>query len=295
MHCACAATDCLRSGLQSGSAPYTTVAEVLRLNRDQGAQRPASARRSLTGAARRRLGASSMAGEDAADAIDVDAAVDYPAIVDAEAAAPNPPDMDNRQLTDLYKTISASSWSVPVEDSAGLDHCVRDAVDALEAGVDDKSEKCQHFYQSVLTMAFERLMTERAVKGWNHNTQQNVFARTEQFIQFYVRPRPCLPIGCPRIAGADTAGCPAPLQTGSEAGVERPSPRLRAGRLERMLREPEPRLQDVLGRRQLFPQQERRQCLVLPTRVRPRPRPRPLATCCVRVRAPAQISHGCVY
>ena len=71
--------------------------------------------------------------EDVANAIDVDAAADNPAIVDAEAAAPNPPDMDNRQLTDLYKTISASSWSVPVEDSAGLDHCVRDAVEQRQA------------------------------------------------------------------------------------------------------------------------------------------------------------------
>jgi hypothetical protein len=41
--------------------------------------------------------------EDVADAFDVDAAVDDPAIVDAEAVAPNPPDMDNRELTDLHE------------------------------------------------------------------------------------------------------------------------------------------------------------------------------------------------
>jgi hypothetical protein len=40
-----------------------------------------------------------------ANAIDVDAAVDNPAIVDAEAAAPNPPDMDNRELTDMHERI----------------------------------------------------------------------------------------------------------------------------------------------------------------------------------------------
>lgn len=66
-----------------------------------------------------------MAGEDAADAIDVDAAEDYPAIVDAEAVGEGggapAPDLESRDLTELYKTLSASSWSVPVEERALLD------------------------------------------------------------------------------------------------------------------------------------------------------------------------------
>lgn len=75
-----------------------------------------------------------------------------------------------------------------MEDRALLDNCLRDALDALRADNDNKSDRCQHFYQVVLPMAFEKLMTEKAVRGWNNATQQNVFARTEQFIQFFVRP-----------------------------------------------------------------------------------------------------------
>ncbi len=75
---------------------------------------------------------------------------------------------------------------MPVEDRALLDSCLHDAVTALRAdSADNKSDRCQHFYQVVLPLAFEKLMTEKAVRGWNHNTQQNVFARTEQFLQFF--------------------------------------------------------------------------------------------------------------
>ena len=176
-----------------------------------------------------------MAGEDANSAISLDDGdgEEYPAIVDAETAEPTPPDMVHRDLSDLYKTISANSWSVPVEGQSGLDRCVQQATAAMEAGADDTSERCQHFYQQVLTMAFERLMTEKAVKGWNIITQKNVFQRTEQFIVFYVsatpppRCAPCAPAARLRSweirSHAACACCGSPAATAAAARARSPA------------------------------------------------------------------------
>lgn len=141
--------------------------------------------------------------------------------------------------------------------------CLRDAAEAVRADVDSKSERCQHFYQAVLPLAFEKLMTEKAVRGWNHTTQSNVFARTEQFLLFFVSSQ-CRCSSLP--AHADIPVLPVCGAPGGEAGAQ-PRPWRGTGGLERLLRKPEPRVQDVSGRGEPVPRQELAELLVLPGRV----------------------------
>lgn len=105
------------------------------------------------------------------------------------------PDLEAEDLEELYKSISQPSWSVPVEKGKQLDCCLKQALQALLAdSADNKSLRCQYFYQTVLPLAFNKLMEEPAVRNWNQTTHQNVFDRTEQFLEFFVRfPAPVYP------------------------------------------------------------------------------------------------------
>ena len=140
-----------------------------------------------------------MSGQNNSEPIDVDLEHEEPslpaAIVDAEAAptVARAADIDGHDLGALMKTITASSWSVPVEDKGTLDKLFWQAMRAVDEGTDDTSERCHAFYNQGVTTSFDRLMLEKAVKGWNNDTLNNVFRRVEQFLQFFVSPHPNAP------------------------------------------------------------------------------------------------------
>lgn len=87
---------------------------------------------------------------------------------------------------DLAHVVSSSGHML-VEDGALLDSCLKEVLDALRAGEDNRSKRCHYLYQKVLPLAFKKIMTEKAVQGWNSSTMKSVFTRAEQFLQFYVR------------------------------------------------------------------------------------------------------------
>ena len=88
-----------------------------------------------------------MSGQNNSEPIDVDLEHEEPslpaAIVDAEAAptVARAADIDGHDLGALMKTITASSWSVPVEDKGTLDKLFWQAMRAVDEGTDDTSEK----------------------------------------------------------------------------------------------------------------------------------------------------------